>query len=95
MLVFILIQETVEDYDTWKTVFDENGTNRQAAGSNGGYVLRSVQDDNQLTILLEWDTLDNARTFMSSDDLRKAMARAGVTGQPKVTFLAEADRPTK
>jgi heme-degrading monooxygenase HmoA len=93
--VFILVQETVENYDKWKTVFDEGGTTRKSAGSKGGYVLQSAEDDNQITILLEWDTLDNARQYTRSDDLRKAMERAGVTGQPKVIFLVEADRPVQ
>jgi hypothetical protein len=91
---YILIQHSVDDYDKWKTVFDEHGVTRQAAGSGGGTVLRNADDANHVSILLEWDTLDNARASADSDDLRETMGRAGVTGPPDVYFLDEADRPS-
>jgi heme-degrading monooxygenase HmoA len=91
---YILIQHSVEDYDKWKAVFDEQGATRQAAGSKGGFVLRNADDPNQITVLLEVDNLDDARAFAGSDDLHEAMQRAGVTGQPNVYFLDEADRPS-
>jgi heme-degrading monooxygenase HmoA len=75
-------------------VFDEHGTSRQAGGSKGGFVLRNADDPNQLTILLEWDNLDNARAFAGSDTLREAMQQAGVTGPPNLFFLDEVERPS-
>jgi heme-degrading monooxygenase HmoA len=91
---YILVQQPVEDYDKWKAVFDEHGPTRQASGSKGGFVLRNADDPNQITILLEWDNLDNARAFAGSDDLRETMQRAGVTGPPNVYFLDQVDRPS-
>ena len=91
---YIIVQHSVEDYDNWKPVFDEHGATRQAAGSRGGFVLRNADDANHITILLEWDNLDNARAFADSDDLRETMQRAGVTGPPDVYFLDEVGRPS-
>ena len=91
-MTYVLVQHTVEDYDKWKLMFDEHGT-RQAAGSKGGFVFRNADDPNQITVLMEWDNLDNARAFAGSDDLRESMQRGGVTGPPNVYFLEEADRP--
>lgn len=88
---YILVQHSVEDYDKWKTVFDEEEA-RQAAGSKGGIVFRNADDPNQITVLIEWDNLDSARAFSGSDDLREDMQRAGVTGPPNVYFLDEVDR---
>ena len=42
----------------------------------------------------EWDSLEKARAFASSDELRERMQRAGVTGLPEVYFLDEADKPS-
>jgi heme-degrading monooxygenase HmoA len=89
---YILVQHSVEDYEKWKPVFDENGPIRQAAGSRGARVLRNADDPNHVTVLLEWDTMANARAFAGSDDLREAMERAGVAGPPNVSFLEEVDR---
>jgi hypothetical protein len=44
-------------------------------------------------ILLEWDSLEKARQFGQSDDLRNTMQRAGVVGKPEVYFLEELERP--
>jgi heme-degrading monooxygenase HmoA len=86
-MAYILVQHSVEDYERWKSGFDNNQAVRQAAGSKGGTIFRSAEDPNRLTILLEWDNLDNARAFAGSDELREAMQQAGVTGPPDLYFL--------
>jgi heme-degrading monooxygenase HmoA len=91
---YILVQHSVEDYDKWKAVFNEHGATRQSAGSKGGSILRNADDSNHITILLEWDNLDNARAFAKSENLREAMQQAGVTGPPNMYFLDEVDRPS-
>jgi heme-degrading monooxygenase HmoA len=83
----------MQDYAAWKAMFDEHGAARRAAGSTGGRLFRNSDDPSELVILLEWDNLDRARQFVQSDDLRQAMERAGVTDQPDIYFLEEADRP--
>lgn len=92
---YMLTQISVEDYEKWKVVFDEMGAARQATGSKGGIVLRNADDPNQITALLEFDNLDNARAYAASDELREAMQRAGVilTGPPNVSYYDEVDRP--
>ena len=54
--------------------------------------MRNAEDPNELVILLEWDSLDNARQFANADKLREAMQRAGVADQPDVYFLEEVDQ---
>ena len=88
----ILIRHKVADYGAWKPVFDEHGMTRRANGCQGGRILRSADDPNEVVILLEWDDLERARLFADSDDLREAMDRAGVTDRPDIWFLAEGDR---
>jgi heme-degrading monooxygenase HmoA len=91
-MAYILVQQSVEDYEKWKALFDGDGPIRQAGGSKGGIVLRNADDPNHITVLLEWDSLENARAFVSSDELRERMQRAGVTSSPDVYFLDEAAR---
>jgi heme-degrading monooxygenase HmoA len=89
---YLLIQSTVEDYAKWKSAFDEYATNRKTSGSKGGELFRSADNPNEITILFEWDVLDNARQFTQSDDLRQAMQRAGVVGRPDLYFLEEVEK---
>jgi heme-degrading monooxygenase HmoA len=90
----LLIRHKVEDYATWKAVFDEHGATRRANGSRGGRLFRNATDPTEVLVLLEWDDLTRARLFADSDDLREAMARAGVADRPDVWFLEDADPPT-
>jgi hypothetical protein len=89
----LLIRHTVQDYSTWKAVFDEQADVRRANGSQGGWLFRSTESGGVL-VLLEWDDLERARLFADSDDLREAMARAGVTDRPDIWFLEDVERPT-
>lgn len=87
---WLLIRHRVSDFQIWKTGFDKHGIERRANGSRGGRLFRDAADPNEVLVLLEWDDLDRARLFLDSDDLREAMTRAGVAGQPDIWFLEDA-----
>ena len=89
----LLIRHHVADYLAWKAVFDEHEPARRANGSQGGWLFRSTESG-EVLVLLEWDDLERARLFADSDDLREAMARAGVTDRPDIWFLEDVGRPT-
>jgi hypothetical protein len=86
-MLAMLIRHNVVDYCAWKPIFDDNGMARRANGCGQEHVFRNADDPNELVILLEWDDLERARLYADSDDLREAMARAGVTGEPDIWFL--------
>jgi len=86
-MAHIIVWHQVEDFDTWRSKFDEHGPTRAELGSLGGKIYRSSDNSQEVVLVLEWDTEDNARTFIASQDLAAVMAEAGVTGQPMVAFL--------
>lgn len=90
----LLIRHHVADYPAWKTVFDEHELTRRANGSQGGWLFRDAADPHEVLVLLAWDDLERARLFVDSDDLREAMARAGVMDRPDIWFLEDVDHPT-
>ena len=63
---------------------------RMAAGESGFRVFQSVEDPREVTILLDWESLESARRFMVSEDLKSAMQKAGVVGAPDITFVQDA-----
>jgi hypothetical protein len=90
---YLLVRHKVEDYERWKPVFNhDHGATRKRSGSKGGWILRNADDPYELVILLEWDSLENARRFANADDLREAMQRAGVVDEPDVNFLEEVEQ---
>jgi quinol monooxygenase YgiN len=50
-------------------------------------VLRDVDDPNDITVILGWRDLEQARAFSRSVSLQAAMQKAGVTGPPEIRFL--------
>lgn len=88
---YALFRVEVEDYERWKPGFDEHSSSRRESGSKGGRLFRNADDPNEVVILLEWDDLENARQFAQSEDLREAMQRYGVVGQPDIYFLEEVE----
>jgi uncharacterized protein (DUF1330 family) len=93
--MYFLVRSKVEDYAKWKPVFDEMGTTRKAASSNGGYVFRNINNSNEIVVLLEFEDLRKARQFAESEDLKQAMQRAGVVDKPDIYLLEETDRPSE
>lgn len=89
-MAYLMVKHTVSDFDAWKAVFDEHERTRRDAGSHGGRVLRRVDDGNQVVVLLDWDSVAEARRFAESDDLRRVMERAGVQGAPEILYLDDA-----
>jgi hypothetical protein len=84
---YLVVHHQVEDFARWKPIFDGHAAARKAAGCRGGALYRSAQNPNDIFIFWEWDTLDHARQFTESQDLRNAMQSAGVIGRPDLHFL--------
>ena len=91
---YMLVRHKIQDYAKWKPVFDEHGATRKTSGSKGGHLFRNADNPNELIILFEWDDLKKARQLVQSEDLRKAMERAGVSDKPDIFFLEEVEKTT-
>jgi hypothetical protein len=60
---------------------------RQAGGvTDEAYVMRNVDDPNDITVVLGWSDLEKARAFSQPASLKEAMQKAGVIGPPEVRF---------
>ncbi len=86
----LYVHHKVADYQAWRKVFDEATGTRTRFGSTGQQVYRTANDPNDITILTSWRSLDGARAYAQSSELREAMKQAGVISQPDVMFFEEA-----
>ena len=90
-MIYLNVRHTVEDYAKWREGFDTHAAARQAAGATDEvYVMRNVDNPNEITVVLGWSDLEKARAFTQSASLKEAMQKAGVTGPPEVRFLETA-----
>ena len=90
-MITVIVQHTVRDYDTWKSVFDEHGDVRRRHGATGHQLYQGADNPNEVTILNQFPTREQADAFASDPSLPEAMKRGGVTGEPRVSFTRETE----
>ncbi|NKQ36002.1 MAG: cyclase [Chloroflexi bacterium] len=87
-MIYIYVRNKVEEYAKWREGFDKHAAARQAGGATDEvYVMRNVDNPNDITVILGWSNLQKARLFIQSASLKEAMQKAGVTGPPEIRFL--------
>jgi hypothetical protein len=84
---YVLVRHKVADFSKWKPVYDAHLPARQAAGGTELYLLRNIDNPNEVIVLLEVEDLQKAREFVASDDLRERMQESGVIDKPDTYFL--------
>lgn len=89
--VLAVITHPVEDYATWRQIYDDFADVQQAAGVVSEQVYRDPADPNSVLVLHGFDTLEAAASFLTSDELRSAMQGAGVSRPPEITIMSRAD----
>jgi hypothetical protein len=88
-MVQVLVHHQVADYQCWRSVFDASLDFRHDGGECSCRIFRKAGNPNDLTLLFEWENLEKAQRYMTSEELRKKMQQAGVTGVPEIQYLAE------
>lgn len=91
-MLHVIVRVTFEDYEKWKSVFDEAGSLRKAYGSKGVRVFRNMEKPNEALIFGEYEDLEKVRQLFQSQEFREATRRAGVSGPPEVLFLEQVDQ---
>jgi len=88
-MIQVLVNHKVADYNTWRSVFDAALDFRHNGGECSCRIFRKAGDPNDLTLLFDWETLEDAKRYMSCAELRDKMRQAGVVGIPAIEYLAE------
>jgi len=90
-LPYSLARLKISDYAKFKPTFDQVSVVRKAHGSKGATLFRDADSPNEVTVLIEWDSLDNARKFYKSDEVKKAL-KESANIKIDVYFLNEIER---
>jgi len=85
----MFVRHTVSDYAAWRKVYDSVAPMQKAGGVTAQAVYRGADDSNDVTVTHEFASLEAARTFAGSADLKAAM-QAGVVGAPTIWFADKA-----
>ncbi len=82
----LFARHTVSDYAAWKKGYDEFDATRKAMGVTSDGVYQADDNPNDVTLYHEFATMDAAKKFAGSDELKAAMQNAGVVGAPTIWF---------
>jgi hypothetical protein len=83
----MLVRHKVADFTKWKPVYDAHSSARQKAGLKEEHLFCNAEDPSEVLLLFSVEDVDKAKAFAASDDLREAMAKAGVSDKPDIYFL--------
>jgi heme-degrading monooxygenase HmoA len=74
---YVVGRATVQDYAAWKRSWDQGAAARREAGVKSSQICRSPDAPNEVVVLTEFDTLEHARAYQQSAQLRDAVQRSG------------------
>lgn len=83
----MIVSFQVADFDAWKAVFDDNEQRRIDHGFLGHHVNRAESDPNSVALYLAVGDVDRVKAFVTSDELKSMMEKAGVTSQPEFMWM--------
>jgi hypothetical protein len=78
----------VEDFDTWKQLFDEDPVGRKQA-AKGHIMLRSVDNPDEIFTRVVFDSVEDAKSFRDRLVASGVLGRATVLTPPTVVELVE------
>lgn len=92
MATTMFVKHKVSDYGKWKSVYDEFASMRQEKGVTGASVHRDANDSNTIIVTHRFKDVSAATSFANSDELKAAMANAGVAGPPEIWFTEDIEQ---
>ncbi len=86
----LLVRHEVEDYAAWRSAYESVDGLRKEHGCTDAEVLVDPADKQDVYVLHRFPTLEQAQAFAGSNQLREAMGRSGVTGEPRIEIAVGA-----
>lgn len=86
----MFVRLDVVQFSEWVKTYDGFAPARKAAGITQSTVWQSADDPNDIIIINDFPSLEQAKAFAASGDLRDAMRNSGLKGPPQVWFASKA-----
>jgi hypothetical protein len=90
-MVYVVLEHEMYDFEQLKQVYTDDAERRRRMGCRGGRIWRGADDPSWVAVVMEWDTVENARAFAGSFELEQAMHWATVKAPTtRITVYEEA-----
>ena len=90
--VRVFVEHEVADYAAWRKVYNAFGSMQRKMGVTFQAVYQSVDNPNDVVVIHDFATVEKAKAFLASEDLKSAMQKAGVKGSPHITITTRAKK---
>ena len=87
-MAFIFHHLKLDDFETWKSLFDADPVGRKQAAKSH-VMLRGVADPNEVFTRVEFDSLEDAKSFRERLIASGALRQTTVLTAPTVVELVE------
>lgn len=84
--VRMFVHHQVADYATWRKSYNSFVTVQKKHGVIYQAVYQSADDPNDVTVVHDFHTLDEAKAFAALPELKAAMEKSGVKGAPQIWY---------
>ena len=74
----IIAHLSLKDYKQWRNVFESMRPVRKNLGAIGDKIFKAEGNDKEVFVSIEWDTMEEAKKFRESQEIKDAMERAGI-----------------
>ena len=85
-MVRVFLRHEVADYTVWRRQYDTFVAERRAMGVVNDNVFRNMEDDHEVTVTHDFETLAAAERFVSPRHLREAKSPSGAPSEPSIWF---------
>jgi hypothetical protein len=93
-VAIMLVHFEVDDYDQWKTLFDQDPAGRAESGATPHMVSRAVDNPNEAFIRVEFPSAEQAKAFREKLLASGALERGGMRIKTGPTVAEVADQHT-
>ncbi len=90
-MAWIHVHHRVQDYNQWKAVYDKTAEYKRHEGWKRYRIYQVAGDRNDLIVMEQFSTLEQAQAYVSSDYLHQAMDQAGVVPPVEVLIVEGLD----
>ena len=82
--VRMYFRHNVADYDSWKKGYDAFSSYQKNHGVFYESVYQSTDDPNNVTVIHDFHSIEEAKAFAQSEELKRRMSSLGVKGTPQI-----------
>ena len=88
-MIYVLLSHPVQDFDTWRPVFDSDQARAAAAGIRNVKLLRGLENPNEVSIFCSVPSKEALDSFVNDPTLPELMKKAGVLAPPTIQIFHE------